>query len=169
MIPEALLHALITRPGLVVGCGWYSLQLRRYYLFHLPNTREVGIYVALSFAVEDLLTIQIDFDATLPTRLERDRNITAVGPEELIRHPRGGRMVLSRYAVYDLYMGFALTTSHIFPPSVLASSRPSSHAGRSDIVHRQSDISVALFLAESMGEESCRPALTSPSPGLKIP
>ena len=90
------------RRRLVIGGRRYQIgYLSRDYLFHLADPRQVGVN-ALGLFVEDPLTIQEYFHDALAARRDCYGCIGAVGSEELIRHPRGGSMVLSRHAVGNL-------------------------------------------------------------------
>ena len=90
--------------------------------FQFTDPCEVGIF-ALFLAVQDLFTVQVDLQ---PSGTAGGKGYGCGGtvcPEELIRQPRGGGMVLSRDAVNDLQMDLAVTTCHENSPPVLAISR----------------------------------------------
>ena len=75
--------------------------------FHLPDAGKVGVDVPLSLLVENLLAVQEHFHDALAARGDSDCGVRAVGPEKLVRHPRGGSVVLSRHAVGNLQLNFA--------------------------------------------------------------
>ena len=75
--------------------------LSRDNFLHLSDPGQVGINT-LGLLVEDPLTIQEHFHDALAARGNSNCSVWAVGSEEFIRHPRGGSMVLSRYAVSNL-------------------------------------------------------------------
>ena len=100
---------------LLVSGGWHSVQLRLDRLLHFPHPDQVGHGVALFLPVENLLTIQIHFEPGIRAGGERDRYISAKGTEELVRHPRGGRAMLSSDTVHDVNQGFPLRR-HLYPP-----------------------------------------------------
>ncbi len=79
---------------------------------HLPNTSQVRVDVAFALLVKDPLAVYEDFHDSLPSRGDGYGNIGAEVTEKLIRHPRGGAEVLSRYAVGDLYLDFSFHGSN---------------------------------------------------------
>ena len=92
--------------------GWDSDRIHfsdfgRDNLLHLAHPGKVWVYIPFGLPVEDLLAIYEYFHNALSPRGNGQRNIGAVSPEKLIRHPRGGSEVLSRYAVGDLDLDFA--------------------------------------------------------------
>jgi hypothetical protein len=68
---------------------------------HFADSGQVRVN-ALSFSVEDFLTIQEHFHNALASRGDSYSDVWAVSPEKLIRHPRGGSEMLSGYAVGNL-------------------------------------------------------------------
>ena len=101
---------------LLVRSGRHGFQLGLDNLFHFPDPTQVGVNVVLFLAVENLLSVQVHFKAAIRAGGERDRHIATKSPEELVRHPRGGRVMLSRDTVHDVYEGFPFTGHH-YPPS----------------------------------------------------
>jgi hypothetical protein len=84
-------------------------------LLHLPDAPKLGVNVTLFFLIEDLLTVQIDLKPAIFTRGDRDRSVTTISPEKLVRHPRGGRVMLSRDAVDNIQQYFPFR-SHFNSP-----------------------------------------------------
>ena len=101
--------------------SWERFQLRLHYFLQSPHHGEVWVDVAFFLAIENLLTIHVHFEPAIGTRGERDSYITSKGTEELVRHPRGGRVMFSSYTVHDIYKHFPLR-SHRYPPSYELSS-----------------------------------------------
>ena len=95
--------------NLVVGrsgyCA-YAFNLGSDYFLHLADPGQVGVDIAFALLVEDPLSVQEYFHDALAARRYGYRCIGTVGSEELIRHPRGGSVVLSRYAVGDFQLDF---------------------------------------------------------------
>ena len=82
---------LVSRSG-----GFKRIQLLLHHLFPLPYTHQVGHRLALRLhAVKNYLAIQTHFEAAIGTRGQGDRYITTESTEELVRHPRGGRVMFS--------------------------------------------------------------------------
>src|SRR5262249_28703277 len=101
-----------------------SVQLLLDELFQLPQPDQVGhCTVRLLLAVENLLAIQIHFKPAIRARGQGDRYITTESTEELVRHPRGGRVMFSTDTVQDVDQRFPL--SHRYPPSYELASHPS--------------------------------------------
>ena len=101
--------------GLVVGrCGLESLNLGVDDLTHLPDPLEVGIDVAFALLVEDTLTIEEYFHDALSAGGNSNGSVLAIVPEKFIRHPRGDSVVLSTYAVGNLYLELSF---HLAPPN----------------------------------------------------
>ena len=118
-------HIRVIRSSLlVVGVGWDRVQLCLNLPFHLPDPGQVWINLSLFQPVKNLLPVHIDFHPAVSTGGNRDSYIAAEGPEELVRHPRGGCVVLSRNAVNDLHMSFTAITCHRNPPLYFDNSGP---------------------------------------------
>jgi hypothetical protein len=98
---------LETSQQLVSG-GWHSIEFLLNHLLQSPYHTQVWVDVTFFLAVENLLTIQIHFEPAIRTGGERDRNITTKSTKELVRHPRGGRVMFSSDAVHDVYENFPL-------------------------------------------------------------
>ncbi len=81
-------------------------------LVNLAEVREAGV-----LAVEDLVPVQVDFQAAAVRRRELDGDVAGgVGLEELVRQPRGDGEVPSRYAVDDFRFNFSVQCScHAIP------------------------------------------------------
>jgi len=101
---------------LLVSSGWHSSELLLHYLLQSPHYTQVWVDVAFFLPVENLLTIQIHFEPAIRAGGERDRDISAKSTKELVRHPRGGRVMFSSDAVHDVYENFPFR-SHLYPPS----------------------------------------------------
>ena len=101
---------------MLVSSGWHSIEFLLNHLLQSPYHTQVWIDVTFFLAVENLLTIQIHFEPAICTGGERDRNITTKSTKELVRHPRGGRVMFSSDAVHDVHENFPLR-SHLYPPS----------------------------------------------------
>jgi len=91
-----------------------SLELGVDDLAHLPNPFQVGVDVAFALLVEDPLTIEEYFHDALAAGGDSNGSVLAIVPEKFVRHPRGDGVVLSTYAVGNLYLEFAF---HLVPPS----------------------------------------------------
>ena len=92
--------------GLVIGGHQHGVgQLLVDNLPHLSDPRQVRVYT-FSLLVEDHLPVREDFHDALSPGRDGYCNVRSVVPEKLVRHPRGGSEVLSRYAVGDLYLDF---------------------------------------------------------------
>ena len=99
---------LLFEEGLVVGGSRLeSLDLRVDDLAHFPDPLQVGVDVAFALLVEDPLTIEENFHDALAAGGDCDGSVFAIVPEKFIRHPRGDSVVLSTYAVGDLYLELA--------------------------------------------------------------
>ena len=85
---------------------------------HLADPSQVGINIPLSLLIEDLLAVYKNFHNALAARGDGYRRIRSIGPEEFIRHPRGGSVVLSRYAVSNLYLNFAFHKVLLINPTI---------------------------------------------------
>lgn len=101
--------------ALLVGCSRNSVELGLDDLFHLADSAQFRIDVAFFLTVENLLAVQIHFETTIGTWGQRNRNTAAVCPKELVRHPRGGRVMLSSDAVNDVNQCFPFF-GHVHPP-----------------------------------------------------
>ena len=102
------------RNYLVVGWSRLkSFQLGVNYLAHFPNPCQVWINVTFGFLVEDPLAIEKHLHYALASRGNRDGRVWTVVPEKFIRHPRGDSVVLSTYAVSNLYLKLPF---HSTPP-----------------------------------------------------
>jgi hypothetical protein len=101
---------------LLVSGGWHSIEFLLNHFLQSPYHTQVWVDVAFFLPVENLLTIQIHFEPAIRTGGERDRNISAKGTKELVRHPRGGRVMFSSDAVHDVHKHFPLRRHH-YPPS----------------------------------------------------
>ena len=77
--------------------------------FQFVDLGVAGVFVAvLVEAVEDLGTVEVDFQAALVGGGELDGNIAGVlGTPEFGRQPRGEAVVASRHAVNDVHFDFA--------------------------------------------------------------
>jgi hypothetical protein len=118
---------------LVSGC-WHSIKLRLDRLLHFPHPDEVGHSVALFLPVENLLTIQIHFKPGIGAGGERDSCISAKGTKELVRHPRGGRVMFSSDAVHDINQDFPFR-GHLYPPLYELPSHTSSKKTALSLMH----------------------------------
>lgn len=74
---------------------------------HRVDPGQVRILASLGRPIVNPFAVYEDFQYSLPSGRKRDRGVGAKVPEKLIRQPRGGAQVLSRYAVGDLYLDFA--------------------------------------------------------------
>jgi hypothetical protein len=101
---------------LLVSSGWHSSEFFLNYLLQSPHYTQVWVDVAFFLPVENLLTIHIHFEPAICTGGERDGDISTKGTKELVRHPRGGRVMFSSDAVHDVHENFPLR-SHLYPPS----------------------------------------------------
>jgi hypothetical protein len=101
---------------LLVSSGWHSIQFLLDHFLQSPHYTQVWVDVAFFLPVENLLTIQIHFEPAIRAGGERDRDISAKSTKELVRHPRGGRVMFSSDAVHDVHENFPLR-SHLYPPS----------------------------------------------------
>ncbi len=100
-----------TEEGLV-GQHRHGVQLCLDLLLHCPNPGQVGVD-ALFQLVEDLLPFHIDLHAALCAGGHGDAYVSSVGPEELVCHPRGSRVVLSRDTVDDLNADLPILLCHL--------------------------------------------------------
>jgi len=96
------------RSQLLVSGGWHSIEFLLDHLLQFPYHAQVWVDIAFFFPVKNLLTIQIHFEPAIGTGSERDRNISTKGTKKLVRHPRGGRVMFSSDAVYDVHENFPL-------------------------------------------------------------
>ena len=87
---------------MLVSGGWHSSEFLLDYLLQSPYHTQVWIDVAFFLPVEDLLTIQIHFKPAIRTGSEGNRYIARKGTKKLVRHPRGGRVMFSSDAVYNV-------------------------------------------------------------------
>jgi hypothetical protein len=101
---------------LLVSSGWHSSEFLLNHLLQSPHYTQVWVDVAFFLPVENLLTIHIHFEPAIGAGGERNRNILIKGTKELVRHPRGGRVMSSSDAVHDVHENFPLR-SHLYPPS----------------------------------------------------
>ena len=101
---------------MLVSSGWHSSELLLHYLLQSPHYTQVWVDVAFFLPVENLLTIHIHFEPAIRAGGERNRDISTKGTKELVRHPRGGRVMFSSDAVHDVYENFPFR-SHLYPPS----------------------------------------------------
>jgi len=97
---------------LLVSSSRHSIELLLNYLLQSPYHTQVWVDVAFFLPIENLLTIEIHFEPAICAGGERDRNISAKGTKELVRHPRGGRVMFSSDAVHDIYEHFPLRSHH---------------------------------------------------------
>ena len=99
----------------LVVCGDRDLvhfgNLRGDALLHLADPSQVGIDLAFALLVEDALSVDEDFHDALAAGGNGDSSVRPVGPEKLIRHPRGGSEMLSRNAISDLYLDLSFHVS----------------------------------------------------------
>lgn len=72
----------------------------------LLHPGEVGVLAVFFRPIEYLLSVQIDLQATIGPGGQRDPDVASEVSVEFIRHPRGGRMVLSRYAIDNVDVNF---------------------------------------------------------------
>ena len=100
----------------LVSGSWHSVQLLLDDLLHSADQTQVGVDVALFLPVENLLTIQVNFEPAIRTGGEGNCGVSTKGSEELVRHPRGGRVMFSSDAVHNVHENFPLR-SHLYPPS----------------------------------------------------
>jgi hypothetical protein len=141
---------------LLVSSGWHSSEFLLNYLLQSPHYTQVWVDVAFFLPVENLLTIQIHFEPAIRTGGERDRDISAKGTKELVRHPRGGRVMFSSDAVHDVHENFPLR-SHLYPPSYeLAASTVSKRLSASSVFY--------IFPRGSQMTECAAQTLASGSP-----
>ena len=106
---------LLVEEGLVVGRSRLEgLELGVDDLAHFPDPFQVGVDVAFALLVEYPLTIEEYFHDALSAGGDSNGSVLAIVPEKFIRHPRGDSVVLSTYAVGDLYLELAF---HLVPPS----------------------------------------------------
>ena len=102
------------RDSLVVGWSRLeSFELGINHLPHFPDPCQIWVDVTFGFLIEDPLAIEEHFHDTLTSRGNRDGRIWTVVPEKFIRHPRGDSVVLSTYAVGNLYLELPF---HLAPP-----------------------------------------------------
>ena len=88
---------------MLVSGGWHSIELLPDHFLQSPYHTQVWVDVAFCLPVENLLTIHIHFEPAICTRGERDCDISTKGTKELVRHPRGGRVMFSTDTVQDVY------------------------------------------------------------------
>jgi hypothetical protein len=106
---------LLVEEGLVVGRRRLEgLELGVDDLAHFPDPFQVGVDVAFALLVEYPLTIEEYFHDALSARGDSNGGVCAIVPEKFIRHPRGDSVVLSTYAVGNLYLELSF---HLVPPS----------------------------------------------------
>ena len=101
---------------MLVSGGWHSGEFLLDHLLQSPHYTQVWVDVAFLLPVENLLTIHIHFEPAICAGGERNGDISTKGTKELVRHPRGGRVMFSSDAVHDVYENFPLR-SHPYPPS----------------------------------------------------
>jgi hypothetical protein len=101
---------------LLVSGGWHSSEFLLNHLLQSPYYTQVWIDIAFFLPVKNLLTIHIHFEPAVCAGGERDRDISTKSTKELVRHPRGGRVMFSSDAVHDIHENFPLR-SHLYPPS----------------------------------------------------
>ena len=101
--------------ALLVGCRRNSIQFGLDDLFHLADQAQVWIDVAFFLTVENFLAVQIHFKTTIGTWGQRNCNTPTVRPEELVRHPRGGCVMLSSDTVDNVDQRFPFF-SHAYSP-----------------------------------------------------
>ena len=120
---------------MLVSSGWHSIQFLLDHFLQSPHYTQVWVDVAFFLPVENLLTIQIHFEPAIRAGGERDRDISAKSTKELVRHPRGGRVMFSSDAVHDVYENFPFR-SHLYPPSYeLAASTVSKRLSASSVFY----------------------------------
>jgi hypothetical protein len=99
--------------------GDQRVQLGLDHLLQLPDSGQVGVLPALFLPVKNLLAIQVHFESAIRAGGERNPHIRPKAAKEFVRHPRGGRVELSRHAVQDIHQHFPLAIRrHGFPPDV---------------------------------------------------
>jgi hypothetical protein len=101
---------------LLVSGSWDSIQLRLDHFLQSPHHTQVWVDVAFFLPVENLLTIQVYFEPAIRAGGEGNRNISTKGTKELVRHPRGGRVMFSSDTVQDVNQNFPLRCGHHYPP-----------------------------------------------------
>ena len=100
---------LLLKGSLVVSRSWLEVfKLGIDNLAHFPNPCQVGVDIAFAFLVEYPLAIEEYFHDALAARRDSYGCIWTVVPEKFIRHPRGDRIVASRYAVDNLRFDLAV-------------------------------------------------------------
>jgi hypothetical protein len=95
---------------LVIGSSGNRIQLGLDHLFELPNPTQLWKSVILFLLIKDLLPIQIHFKPAICPWGKRNSHITSKGTKELVRHPRGGRVMLSSDTIHDINESFPLTS-----------------------------------------------------------
>lgn len=98
--------------------GWNSAQLlvsgyERFqpgldHSLQFPDHCEVGVDVPLFLPVEDLLPIQVNFEAAIRPRGEGNGSFWTKSSEKFVGHPRGRGVVLSSDAVQNVHKHFPL-------------------------------------------------------------
>lgn len=88
---------------LLVSGGWHSSEFLLDHLLQSPYYTQIWVDVAFFLPVENLLTIHIHFEPAIRAGGERDRYISSKGTKELVRHPRGGRVMFSSDTVHDVH------------------------------------------------------------------
>ena len=83
------------------------VDLLRNELRHGPDPFQVREDVPFALLVKDPLSVHENFHYTLSPGRDGDRGVWSESFEKLIRHPRGGAQMLSRYAVSDLQLNFS--------------------------------------------------------------
>jgi hypothetical protein len=91
---------------LLVSSGRNGIKFGLNDLFHLADPTQVRIDVTFFLAIKYFLAVQIHFKTTIGTWRQRNRNIPTVRPKELVRHPRGGCVMLSSDTVDDVNQRF---------------------------------------------------------------
>ncbi len=100
---------------LVGCCRRERFQFFRNDFFHVADSAEIGEFVVFGLLIKDEFIIQAHFQSAIRAWGDGDRGIRAISPKELVRHPRGGRVMLSRYAIDDIQMNFPLRGHNTSP------------------------------------------------------
>jgi hypothetical protein len=95
---------------LVIGSSGNRIQLGLDHLFELANPTQLWKSVILFLLVEDLFPIQIHFKPAICPWGKRNSHIATKGTKKLVRHPRGGRVMLSSDTIHDIDESFPLTS-----------------------------------------------------------
>ena len=100
---------------LIRSCG-HGIQFFLNDLFHLSDPPQVRVDVPFFFPIENLFPVHVHFEAAIGTWGEGDGSISTKGAKELVRHPRGGSVMLSGDAVHNIQQHFPFR-GHRYSPS----------------------------------------------------